>query len=290
MARPLRIEYEGALYHITSRGNAKEDIFSDDEDRNIFLDILALIKERLNWFCHAYCLMDNHYHLIIETPEGNLSKGMRQLNGVYTQRFNKRHNRVGHVFQGRYKSIVVDKENYLLEVSRYVVLNPVRAKAVEKPEEWKWSSYQGTAGLSTPHPLLTTDWILGRFGKEKRQARDKYVAFILEGISGEAIWDELAGQCLLGDGNFIDRLKRYLGNREDIKEIPARQRLLGRPSLDNLFHGGKGLLRTERNALIEEAIVKHGYTQKELADHLGLHYSTISRLLNEKCKTAKLKT
>jgi len=140
MARPLRIEYNRALYHITSRGNAREAIFLNDEDRKLFLDILGSVKERSNWLCHAYCLMDNHYHLIVETPESNLSKGMRQLNGVYTQRFNKQHNRVGHLFQGRYKTIVVDKENYLLEVSRYVVLNPVRAKAVK-------NSYLGTAGL-----------------------------------------------------------------------------------------------------------------------------------------------
>ena len=136
MARPLRIEYDGALYHITSRGNERKAIFRDDEDRVGFLEALQKVNERFNWICHAYCLMNNHYHLVVETPDGNLSKGMRQLNGVYTQYFNRKHHRVGHIFQGRYKSILIEKESYLLEVSRYVVLNPVRAKAVKKPEDW----------------------------------------------------------------------------------------------------------------------------------------------------------
>ena len=156
MARPLRIQYDGALYHITSRGNARKAIYRDDEDRRIFLDILFNVNKRYNWICHAYCLMNNHYHLIIETPDGNLSKGARQLNGVYTQTYNKRHHRVGHIFQGRYKAILVEKESHLLEVCRYVVLNPVRAKAVARPEEWRWSSYRGTSGMEKPHPCLTT--------------------------------------------------------------------------------------------------------------------------------------
>lgn len=287
MARPIRIEYEGALYHISSRGNAREKIFLDEVDRTLFLDVLASVIERSNWLCHAWCLMDNHYHLLIETPEGNLSKGMRQLNGVYTQRSNRRHNRVGHLFQGRYKSIVVDKENYLLEVSRYVVLNPVRAKAVEMPGEWKWSSYRETAGLSGPYPLLTTGWILGQFDMDADKARGKYAAFVAEGISGKAIWDELTGQCLLGDGNFVDRLKRHLNKMENIKEIPVRQRLIGRPGLEAIFREGRSIPKIERNEAIKEAVIKYAYTQKEVAHHLNLHYSTVSRLINENGKQQK---
>ena len=127
MARPLRIQYDGALYHVASRGNERRIIFKDDSDRTAFLDILLKVNKRYNWLCHSYCLMDNHYHAIIETLDGNLSEGMRQLNGIYTQAFNRRHKRVGHVFQGRYKSILIQKESHLLEVCRYVVLNPVRA-------------------------------------------------------------------------------------------------------------------------------------------------------------------
>ena len=140
MARPLRIEFPGAVYHVTSRGNERKAIFRDDQDRKTFLDTLKDVTRRYNWLCHAYCLMDNHYHLLIDTPNGNLSIGMRQLNGVYTQGFNKRHGRVGHLFQGRFKAVLVQKDNHLLEACRYVVLNPVRAERVQRPEEWIWSS------------------------------------------------------------------------------------------------------------------------------------------------------
>ncbi|MBD3670659.1 MAG: transposase [Gammaproteobacteria bacterium] len=129
MSRPLRIEYAGALYHVTSRGDGQKDIYLDDKDRRDFLSNLTHVCERYNWVVHAYCLMSNHYHLLLETPDGNLSQGMRQLNGVYTQQFNRTHERVGHVFQGRYKAIIVQKDSYLLELSRYIVLNPVRASS-----------------------------------------------------------------------------------------------------------------------------------------------------------------
>jgi len=131
MARPLRIEYPGAVYHVTSRGNEKKAVFKDEQDRENFLRTLQHVNKRYNWLCHAYCLMDNHYHLLIETPDGNLALGMRQLNGVYTQLFNNRRHRTGHLFQGRYKAILIQKDTHLLEVCRYVVLNPVRARMVE---------------------------------------------------------------------------------------------------------------------------------------------------------------
>ena len=140
MSRPLRIEFPNALYHVTARGDRREDIFEDDEDRRMFLSTLARVVTQFNWICHAWCLMDNHYHLLIQTPDGNLSKGMRQLNGIYTQAGNRRHRRVGHLFQGRFKAVLVDSDAYLLEVSRYVVLNPVRAGTVKKPGAWPWST------------------------------------------------------------------------------------------------------------------------------------------------------
>jgi REP element-mobilizing transposase RayT len=163
MARPLRIEYPGAVYHITSRGNAREAIFLSDANRQTFLDTLAATIKKYNWLCHAFCLLDNHYHAIIETPDPNLSLGMRQLNGVYTQAFNRCHQRVGHVFQGRYKVILVEKDSHLLELCRYVVLNPVRAGMVTKPDEWKWSSYKSTAYVGKVPEYLTIDWVLGQF-------------------------------------------------------------------------------------------------------------------------------
>jgi len=279
MARPLRIEYDGAVYHITSRGNAKKPIYKEDEDRRIFLDVLHRANTRYNWLCHAYCLMNNHYHLIIETPDGNLSHGMRQLNGVYTQLFNRRHNRVGHIFQGRYKAILIQKESHLLEVSRYVVLNPVRAKAVKDPEEWKWSSYRGTAGKERPHPCLTKDWILGQFGSKRRQSEKKYSEFVMAGIGEEKIWKDVKGQSILGEDEFIKRFLNHVKGYEEVKEIPKNQRYIGRLGLAELLKGTKGRKEISRKA--KEAVERYGYSQKEVADYLRIHYSSVSRMVNK---------
>jgi REP element-mobilizing transposase RayT len=281
MARPLRIEFDGAFYHVTARGNDKKRIFLDDEDRDLFLDILAGVNHKYNWLCHAYCLMNNHYHLVIETPDGNLSKGMRQLNGVYTQAFNKRHSRVGHIFQGRFKAIIVDRESYLLEVCRYVVLNPVRARAVKKPGEWKWSGYRGTAGIEAAHECLTTDWLLGQFGTIRTVARRKYAEFIDGGIAESAMWDEVKGQIVLGGESFAEKILEYVGDGEGIREIPKAQRLLTRPALAGLFAKMTKKDIIKRNEIIREAVQKHGYSQSEISSHLGLHYTTISRIINE---------
>ena len=153
-ARSLRLEYAGALYHVTSRGDRREEIYEDDADRAMFLSIFGDVCCHYNWVCHSYCLMSNHYHLVIETPDANLSKGMRQLNGEYARQFNRVHKRVGHVFQGRYKAIHVEKESYLIELSRYVVLNPVRAYMVSEAEDWPWSNYRATTCLlyTSPSP------------------------------------------------------------------------------------------------------------------------------------------
>ena len=181
MARPLRIEYDGALYHVTSRGNERKAIFRNANDRSLFLDTLAQVNKRFDWVCHAYCLMNNHYHLVVETRDGNLSKGMRQLNGVYTQAYNKRCGRIGHLFQGRFKAILVQKDSHLLEVCRYVVLNPVRARTIKHPRLYKWSSYRATAGMAQAHPCLTPDEILSHFGQRKLSAQEKYRDFVQEG-------------------------------------------------------------------------------------------------------------
>jgi len=281
MARPLRIEYSGAVYHVTSRGNEKKAIYLDDDDRRLFLDILARINERYRWQCHAYCLMDNHYHLVIETEEGNLSKGMRQLNGIYTQTFNRKHGRVGHVFQGRYKAILIDKDSYLLEVCRYVVLNPVRAKMLKEPEEWKWSSYLATSGKVSSHLALSTEWLLEQFGHKKEVARKKYVEFIEDGIGGREIWADLRNQIILGTNEFVSEFSEHLTGIEGSREIPKSQRYLRRPSLNKLF---KGALKDKmkRNNKIIESVDKYGYSQNEIAIFTGLHYSTVSRLVNRK--------
>jgi len=291
MSRPLRIQYPEAVYHVTSRGNARRSIFKDDKDRDMFLNILREVNDRYHWVCHAYCLMNNHYHLVIETPDGNLSKGMRQLNGVYTMRFNRHHGSVGHVFQGRYKAIVIQKESHLLEVCRYVVLNPVRAKGVEAPEGWRWSSYRATAGIERVHPCLTVEWVLGQFAPKKRLAEKKYRAFVMDGMAGRRIWDNVKGQSILGDGDFVNHLIDYARGYEEVKEIPKIQRYLNRPTLTEIFKIARGEKR-RRDRGITEAVKRWGYSERQVADYLRLHYSTVSRLIKGEAnpRTSKYKT
>jgi len=174
VARPLRICIPGAVYHVIARGNTRDFVFLDDADRIAFLDVLARVVERFGCVCHAYCLMGNHYHLVLETPLGNLSAGMRQLNGLYAQYFNRRHGRCGHLFQGRFRAILVEKETYLLAVARYVVRNPVRAGLCREAGEWQWSSYRATAGHVECPSFLCTDWLLSRFAPTRRLAQARY--------------------------------------------------------------------------------------------------------------------
>jgi len=273
MARPLRIEVEGALYHVTSRGNARESVFFTDSDRDVFLKTLAEVVERYSWICHVYCLMTNHYHLVIETPNANLSRGMRHLNGVYTQRTNRKHLRCGHLLQGRFKSVLVEKESHLLELARYVVLNPVRAKMVRSAKDWRWSSYRATAGLSEARGFLTVEWILTQFGRDVSRAQQAYRKFVRQG-RGIEIWDELRPGQLLGSDAFADRMAPLLDQHHSVVDFPRTQRLAARPSLEALFSDVQD--KTARDLRIHEARYAHEYTLKELAEFLGLHYSTIS--------------
>ena len=279
MARPLRIEYAGAVYHVTSRGNEKKTVFKSDQDRTSFLNTLQHVKKRYNWICHAYCLMDNHYHLLIETPDGNLALGMRQLNGVYTQLFNKLHGRTGHLFQGRYKSILIQKDSHLLEVCRYVVLNPVRARMVDAPEAWKWSSYKATAGREAAPPCLTVEWVLGQFSGKRAKAEKDYRQFVSWGI-GKSIWHEVRGQALLGEEGFGEKLSGHLKKHKDVPEISRSQRYAHRPGLDKIFLPAVLKNKQKRNFKIAEAVEKYGYTQRAIADHLGLHFTYVSQIMN----------
>jgi putative transposase len=206
MARLLRIEFPGALYHVTSRGDGREDIYLEEGDRQAWLGILGAVCEHFRWVCHACCQMTNHYHLLVETLEANLSHGMRQLNGVYTQWFNRTHQRLGHVFQGRYKAILVEKDSYLLETARYVVLNPVRAGVVDDPGAWPWSSYTATIGEALVPEWLQTDWLLGQFGNRRRQAVAKYVEFVRAGGGLPSLWEQLKGQIYPGSDEFVESM------------------------------------------------------------------------------------
>ena len=281
MARPLRIEYPGAVYHVTSRGNAGSSIFKDEEDRKNFLQILTESKKKYNFLCHTYCLMDNHYHLLLETLDGRLSQIMRQINGVYTQYYNRKRNRRGHLLQGRYKGILIQKDSHLLEVCRYTVLNPVRSGMVKSPELWKWSSYSELAGISKISNYLDKEWIAGCFGKTKKKSEKAYQQFVLEGIGDETIWTSLIGQCLLGTEDFIAEMIDYAKGYREIPEISKEQKFFNRPKLEELFLKEIMIDLKKRNEFIYQSVYEYGYKQKEVADFLGLYFTSVSRIIND---------
>lgn len=275
MSRPLRIEFEGALYHVISRGNAKQDIYLNEEDREKFLDILETTISRMQWICHGYCLMANHYHLILETPEANLSKGMRLLNGVYTQSFNRLYNRVGHLFQGRFKSILVEKTTYLKELTRYVVLNPVRAGIVQRAEDYQWSNYRATAGLEARPKWLNVNWTLSCFDRAKKRAKPLYVDFVEEGLkTGMDLEKEIKHQIFLGSEDFISDLQETYSLGKDLSEVPRKQKQDPLKTLD--YFKGK---YSDRNEAMARAYLSGQFTLKEVGDHFGVHYSTVSKAL-----------
>ncbi|MCI0468583.1 MAG: transposase, partial [Nitrospirae bacterium] len=226
MARPLRIEYEGALYHITARGNERNTIYRDEGDYQKFLEILSELPQRYGVILHGYVLMGNHYHLLIETPKGNITKAMHYLNVAYTGRFNKKYSRVGHLLQGRYKGFLIEKDRYLLSVSRYIHLNPVRAMIVRKPEEYGWSSYSEYIGREKKNKWLESDWILGQYSKDEARARKQYKAFVEEGLTLKGNpFKELKGGVILGSEDFIDEIKKRVKLKRH-REIPESRRLI----------------------------------------------------------------
>lgn len=241
--------------------------------------MLAECVERYNLVCHAFCLMPNHYHLLIETPDGNLAPAMKHLNGVYSQAFNRRHDKVGHVLQGRYKAIVVEKESHLLEVCRYIVLNPVRAKLVSTPGEWRWSSYRSQVGEARAPRFLTIDWLLRQFHDSDRlQAERRFRSFVAKRIVADPKSDAaLVAGPILGSPEFIDRFEQSLKAVKPIKEIPRASRFTARPSLNEVFRACDG--GPELASRVRGAHVDHGYTMAEIAGYLGLHYSTVSRMI-----------
>lgn len=277
MARQLRIEFAGALYHVTSRGDRQEEIYLNDKDRRLFLSEFYVVCKRFNWMVHSYCLMDNHYHLLIETPDGNLSKGMRQLNGVYTQKFNRENKRVGHVFQGRYKSILVQKEAYLLELSRYIVLNPVRARMVRSAKDWPWSSYRATAGLSRAERFLETDWVLSSFHSRKTKAIEAYRKFVSEGKGQPRPWDKLKNQIFLGDDSFVEDMQCKISPDQTLTGVPSIQKRSVPKSLK--YYEDKF---PNRNDAIVAAYLSGGYSLAEVGKYFSLSFSHVGRIVNDK--------
>lgn len=234
MSRPLRLDHADAVWHVTSRGNEGRKIFLDDADRRRFLDALRRTVELFRWRLHAYVLMGNHYHLLLETPEPNLSRGVHKLNGPYAQAFNRRHRRAGHLFQGRFKAILLERQSHLLELTRYVVLNPVRAGLVKKAEHWEWSSYRATAGLTPVPSWLEVDWTRAQFGSAPL-CRRVYRSFIDAGGSSRyAPWRELHGQIYLGSPPIPQGLLETACAARQSNEIPRAQLTPLRPTIDQL--------------------------------------------------------
>jgi len=275
MARPLRIEFPGALYHVTARGDRRDAIYLRERDQRLFLQLLGQTCERMNWACYAYCLMTNHYHLVIETVDGNLSRGMRHLNGVYTQKFNFHHDQVGHVFQGRYKAILVDRDAYLLELARYVVLNPVRAGLVRSAGQWPWSSYRATVALSPCPRWLAAEKILRLFGQTGSSAIAAYIRFVEAGVKAPPIWDGLKYQLFLGNEAFVERMRRRINAESNSIEVPKEQRTPAGESI--AFYAADA---PDQRSAMAQAYLLGGHTMKAIADHFSVHYSTVSRAVN----------
>lgn len=232
MARPLRIEFPLALYHVTCRGNERRPIFRNDRDRKTFLHLLGMAAVRVGWSVTAYVLMTNHVHLVIQTPEPNLSRGMQWLNGSYAGWFNHVHDRCGHLFQGRFHAFVIEKEAYFAEVLRYVVLNPVRAKIVERPEDYRWSSYRATAGLAPRPEWLDTASALRPFGDDSLEAQAQYRSFVAAKVeSVERLWDQVKNAMFLGGEQWATRMRKRIESKVRSTDHPKAQRAIGRPTM-----------------------------------------------------------
>ena len=233
MARPLRIEFPDAIYHVTARGVEKGRIVRDDVDRRRWMNLLGDVTAALGWRVFAFVLMDNHFHLFLQTPEPNLAAGMRDINRVYATFFNRRHRRVGHLFQGRYKAILVEHEGHWLEVSRYVHLNPARAGLVRHPDAWAWSSYPGYSRARDRLGWVDYGPVLSEFSNDERHARQVYRRYVMEGFETGLIspFADAAHGVVVGSERFVSKIVRMLESRPPDKEVPTLAKIRGRPDL-----------------------------------------------------------
>lgn len=283
MARPVRIEYPGAVYHVTSRGNEKKAIFFCDADREAFLILLGRTAQRFAWSVTVFVLMTNHFHLVIETPERNLSQGMQWLNGGYAGWFNRRHKRWGHLFGRRFDAKLIQKETHFRNVLRYAVLNPVRAGMVERPEDYRWSSYRATAGLEAAPSWLDVDAALEQFAPDRELAQEYYRASVAEMIgSTECLWDQLINGIYLGTEEWAKTVRRVLVSKRRSREHPRLQRAVGRPKIGEVLHAVASVtgtkvaqLKAARGGPLRRLIAWIGWNEslvrlREIAKVLGL--------------------
>jgi len=278
MSRPLRIQYPGAEYHIISRGNGGQKIFQDKEDFSIFLEELKRTIDDHNWISYAYCLMPNHYHLFIKTIDPNLSIGMRQLNGNYTQRSNIRHKRYGHLFQGRFKSVLVEDDGYHGALIRYITLNPIKAKLAKTLNQWPWSSHKEIMGTKKPTGCVQAKETLLFFDKNRNQARKEYIKYLREKHEDDDLSKNLKAGFIIGSMDFVKNILKKYGDNKSL-ENTKKERFAGRPELEEVFK--KETNKKDRNKLILKSFKDYGYTQTEIGNHLNIHYSTISRIIKK---------
>lgn len=283
MARPLRISYPGAYYHVTARGNERKDIFKSQRDREKFLSYMESATVRYGAAVHAYCLMSNHYHLLLETRQGNLSEIMQHINGAYTTYFNVKKKRAGHLFQGRYKAILVEADDYAAELSRYIHLNPVRAGMVLRHEEYPWSSYKAYVGNTSDPAWLKKDFILGYFGNRQKVARKNYRLFVedLIGAEYESPLKSTFGSAILGSTTFIEEItKAHLSEKEPDRNLPALRQLASLPLPEEILrvvesHFGKDNKLT-RNASIYMCHKYSGVKLKDICQYFAVRESAIT--------------
>lgn len=291
MVRPLRLEYPGALYHVTSRGNAQADIFLCDDDREAFVSLLGDEVGQQGWVCYAWCLMDNHYHFLVEIPEANLCRGMQRLNGRYTQAFNRRHGRVGHVFQGRYKAILVEKDAHLLELCRYIVLNPVRAGMVAEAGEWRWSSYNEVLRGGSGESWLAADALLGLFANRRKEAMARYACFVADGVAAASPWDQLHGQVYLGGEEFLVASRERVAQLSVDRDIPSAQQHPERPDAERVIADVAGAYGVKVEEVLDRKRHREAYrvavfllrracnmSLKEVADLAGISIGRVSQI------------
>ena len=279
MARPLRIQYPGAMYHIISRGIARMTIFHNEKDWIKFNHFMERVMEKYNWICHAYCLMGTHYHLLLETPDANMVPGMKQLNQFYSQFYNWKYQRVGPVLQGRYKAWLVEKEEKFLDNCRYIVNNPVEAKMVEHPSDWPWSSFRATRGIEKAPKYLETKFLLRHFSSSRKKAQKVYEDFVLEGIGMESPLLEAKNQLFLGSDSFIAEAMQHVNGNDELNNVPKVQKHANRISLEKIFKETRNNSKEHRNYLILNAHDIHAYTQREIGEYIGLHPGYISNIV-----------
>jgi len=275
MARQLRVEFENAFYHITSRGNLRDKIFYNAADRERFLEILSRTKERYGYLLHAYALMDNHYHLLMETPRANLSQIMQNINTSYTVYVNRKYQRSGHLLQGRFKGIIVDKDRYLVVLSRYIHLNPVRVKLVKRPIEYPWTSYRSFIDPKAENSLVDTGETLLYFSKHRHKAIRAYRGFV-EGDEGrdENPFGKMEAGILLGEGAFKAKVLRRIERMKIDEEIPQAKMLRKKVTIDAVIKACQLFYGKKRKALVERAKGNEGrqvtiYLAKKLSGEKG---------------------